>query len=116
MEQTLKDYMEDCSDEKQFQFQIRCEHCGFIWKSKPILFSHANVIPQTEGKRIIYQTLYQREKAAAYDSAVKEAQEVFSRCPICKRLVCDKCFLLCDEIEMCIECAVRLKETGIPVA
>lgn len=116
MEQTLKDYIEDCSSERQFQFQIRCELCGFIWKSRPISFSYADVIPQTEGKRVIYQTLYQREKAAAYSIAVKEAREVFSLCPICNQLVCDKCFLLCDEIEMCRDCAVRLQETGIPVA
>lgn len=116
MEQALKDYLKDCSNEKQFQFQICCEQCGFLWKSKPIIFSHADVIPQTESKRIIYQALYQREKAAAYDIALKEAREVFSRCPICERLVCDKCFLLCDEIEMCKECAVKLQETGVPVA
>lgn len=116
MEQALKDYMEDCSNERQFQFQIRCELCGSIWKSKPIAFSHADVIPKTEGKRVIYQALYQREKAAAYDIAVKEAREVFSRCPICKHLVCDQCFFLCDEIEMCKNCAVELQETGIPVA
>jgi len=116
LEQVLKDYLEDCSTEKQFQFQIRCEVCGSIWKSKPVIFSCADVIPQTEGKRVIYQTLYQREKTAAYELALKEAREVFSRCPICKRIVCDQCFLLCDEIEMCKDCAVKLQETGIPVA
>lgn len=116
MKQILRIYLQDCSSETQFQFQIRCENCGNIWKSKSIGFSHASKTPQTEGKRIIYQALYQREKAAAYEFAVKEALEVFSRCPICKRLVCDQCFLLCDEIEMCNACAIKLKETGIPVA
>ena len=116
MNQDLKSYLEDCSTEREFQFDIRCEACGKIWKSKIIPFSHADIQPLTEGKRIIYETLYRREKADALERAVKEAREIFSCCPICNRLVCDQCFLLCDEIEMCRDCAARLQETGIPVA
>lgn len=115
MKQNLEKYLKDCSTPKEFQFLIRCESCGSIWKSKPILFSYADVNPVTEGKRIIYQTLYKREKETALELAVNEAREVFSLCPICSRLVCDCCFLLCDEIEMCNDCASKLQEPGIPV-
>ena len=116
MDQVLKDYLEDCSTETYFQFQIRCESCGEVWKSRPVVFSYASVTPKTDGKRVIYQAIYQREIAAAYELAIKEAREIFSRCPICRHLVCDKCFLLCEEIEMCKDCAVKLQEEGIPVA
>lgn len=115
MKQNIDEYLEDCSTQKEFQYQIRCESCGKIWKSKSRLFSQACITPSTEGKRIIYQTLYQREKAEAFSLAAKEAKEVFSRCPICGHLVCDNCFLLCEEIEMCRDCAARLNETGTPV-
>jgi len=67
------------------------------------------------GKRIIYKTLYHREKAEAFSLAAQEAKEVFSRCPICGHLVCDDCFMLCEEIEMCRDCAERLNERGTPV-
>ena len=33
-----------------------------------------------------------------------------------KRLVCDACFLICDEMDLCRECAGRMKEPGEPVA
>lgn len=48
--------------------------------------------------------------------AVKEAEKVFNLCPICNRIVCDYCFLICDDIDLCSSCASRLKETGSPVA
>ena len=40
----------------------------------------------------------------------------FSQCPVCRRLVCDACFLICDEMDLCRECAARMKEPGEPVA
>ena len=35
---------------------------------------------------------------------------------VTKRLVCDACFLICDEMDLCRECAARMKEPGEPVA
>lgn len=29
--------------------------------------------------------------------------------------ICDRCFLICDEIEMCSACAERLHQSGKPV-
>ena len=36
-------------------------------------------------------------------------------CPICKRLVCDHCFLICDDLDMCVQCAAKLNEKGTVV-
>ena len=36
-------------------------------------------------------------------------------CPICKRLVCDHCFLICDDLDMCVQCATKLNEKGTVV-
>lgn len=115
VKQEIMEYLEDCSEEGMFQYRIRCENCGKLWYSGKKKFSHAHIVPKTEGKRIIYQTLYQREQKEAFLQAAQEAREVFSCCPICGHLVCDACFLLCDEIEMCSSCAARLEEEGIPV-
>lgn len=116
MKQDIAYYLEDCSTQKSFQWSIRCELCGGIWKSKKISFSLAGTKPLTEGKRVIYQTLYEREKEQAMEHAMKEARESFSLCPVCHRIVCDHCFLMCEEIEICSECAENLQETGMPVA
>ena len=48
-------------------------------------------------------------------AAGQEGKERFSVCPICRRLICDSCFLICEEMDMCRACAKRLKEDGEPV-
>ncbi|MDY3221775.1 MAG: hypothetical protein SOX11_01355 [Lachnospiraceae bacterium] len=70
-------------------------------------FSRARVTPLSEGKRVIFDVLYKKEK--------EEAGMVFNKCPICSRLVCDRCFLVCDELDMCVSCAHYLQEQGEPV-
>ena len=103
-------------DRGKFQFSLRRAVCGSLWKSRPAYFSKAEVPPENEGKRVIFQTLYQRELEDAWERAVTEALEHFSRCPICKRLVCDRCFLLGEDIDLCADRAVRSQENGEPVA
>ena len=47
--------------------------------------------------------------------ALNQAKEIFNICPICKRLVCDHCFLICDDLDMCVQCAAILNEKGTVV-
>lgn len=115
MSHIAKEILQDCSTPDEFIFSLRCAECGGIWKSKSVRFSRAGVIPKTEGKRVIFETLYRQEKANALLWAVKEAEDAFSQCPICRRLVCDHCFLICDELDMCVSCAKGLQEPGAPV-
>lgn len=113
--QIITELLHDCSTQNEFIFSLRCAECGSVWKSKPIRFSKAKVTPKTEGKRVIFDTLYKREKAAALELAIQKASELFSQCPICRRWVCDHCFLICEELDMCVSCAHHLKENGSPV-
>ena len=115
MKQLLDQALVDCSTQSEFCFSLQCVECKKIWRSKSIFFSKAGVDPPTEEKRIIYRTLYQREKARARENALKEALEKFNFCPICQQLVCDHCFLICSDLDMCCRCAERLKEDGEPV-
>lgn len=116
MKQLLEQALVDCSTERAFCYSLQCGQCGEIWKSKPIAFSKAGDSPSTEEKRIVYEAMYQRERAWAKMLAVKQALEHFNLCPICKRLVCDHCFLICSDLDMCCGCAGRLKERGEPVS
>ena len=43
---------------------------------------------------------------------LKALEEHFNICPICQRIVCDDCFLICDDIDMCKSCAEMLEEEG----
>ncbi len=116
MKKLLEEHIRDFSDDKSFRFEITCEECGRAFSNGVFHFSKAGVAPPTEEKRIIYEALYRREKHKAMQSAILYAGEHFSRCPICGRLICDDCFLICEDLEMCRSCAARLKEQGTPVS
>ena len=116
MRRTIKAIIKDASTGEKFQFSLRRAVCGSLWKGWSAYFSKAEVPPENEGTRVIFQTLYQRELEDAWERAVTEALEHFSRCPICKRLVCDRCFLLGEDIDLCADRAVRSQENGEPVA
>ena len=111
----LPDQMLDNSSQEEFRFSILCAECGEPVCSVPVRFSKAGIMPATDGKHIVYSALYEREKESARRQAVKSIGEHFSLCPICGRLVCDRCFLVCDDLDMCAACAGRLKEDGEPV-
>lgn len=111
-----KDLLKDCSTQEEFRFSLRCAECGEVWESRPVRFSRAGVTPPSEGKRVIFDALYQREREMALQRAAEEAGKAFNQCPICRRLVCDRCFLVCDELDICAACARHLQEQGEPVA
>ena len=116
MKRVVKEAMGDCSTVEEFRFLVRCQECGGIWHSSPIRFSKAGAEPESEGMRTILRTLYEREREAAREMAAAEAAEVFNYCPVCGRLVCDRCFLICEDLDLCIACAKALQVRGDVVA
>lgn len=116
MRQMIRDAMEDRSSPEAFRFSLNCAVCGVTWISRTSRFSKAGVTPESEGKQIIFQKLYEREWQAARERAVTDAMETFSLCPICGRLVCDCCFVLGEDIDLCTDCARALQENGRTVA
>ncbi len=112
MQRTLQDLLADCSTERGFQFSITCEVCGGVWKSRTVPFSKARVSPATAGKKVVYETLYRREKEEARRQAWRAGERRFSRCPICQRWVCDRCFMVCEDLDMCTQCAEKLDVRG----
>ena len=101
---------------EEFRFLVRCQECGGIWHCTPIRFSKAGAEPESEGMRTIFRTLYEREREAAREKAAAEAAEIFNYCPVCGRLVCDRCFLICEDLDLCIACAKALQVRGDVVA
>ena len=107
--------LENLSTREVFLFRITCAACGTPYGGKSVRFSKAGITPPTEGKRIIFDTLYEQEFRDARQASVREATEHLNYCPICKRLVCNRCFLICEDLDMCKQCAAQLEETGSPV-
>ena len=116
MKRVVKEAMGDCSTVEEFRFLVRCQECGGIWHSSPIRFSKAGAEPELEGMRTILRTLYEREREAAREMAAAEAAEIFNYCPVCGRLVCDRCFLICEDLDLCIACAKASQVRGAVVA
>ncbi len=116
MKQILKNYIVDKSTDICFKFSVICEECGEEWKSLPVTFSKSSQTPANESKRIIYNAIYRREKAEALNRALEEAENFFNLCPIYKRFVCNDCFLICEDLDMCKTCANYLREQGEVVA
>ena len=107
--------LEDLSSRDVFLFRASCGECGKEYGSKAVHFSKAGIVPETKGKKIIYETMREQEFNSARASAIRDAADNLNYCPICKRLVCDRCFLICDDLDMCRQCAEQLEETGSPV-
>ena len=115
MKKLIERMLENLSTRDVFLFRIACGACGKEYGNKPMRFSKAEVIPQTPKKAALYEILYAQELQTARLSAVRDAAEHLNYCPICKRLVCNRCFLICEDLDMCKQCASAMEETGTPV-
>ena len=115
MKQLIESILENLSTKEVFLFRIICAGCGAEYANKPARFSKAGVTPASQGKKTIYDALYEQEFRAARQTALRIGAEHMNYCPICKRLVCNQCFLICDDLDMCRHCAEALQEKGNPV-
>ena len=115
MKKLVEMMLENLSTREVFLFRIACGVCGTEYAGKPVKFSKAGITPQSQGKKILYDACYEQEFRDARQSAIRDAAEHLNLCPICKRLVCNRCFLICDDLDMCKQCAANLEETGSPV-
>jgi len=111
----VESILEDLSSKDYFLFQVSCTSCHTEYGNKPIRFSKAGIPPTTPSQKIIYDALYEQECSMARQTAIRNALEQMNYCPICKRLVCNQCFLICDDLDMCRQCAAELKQQGQPV-
>ena len=115
MKKLVELMLENLSTREVFLFRIACGACGREYAGKQIRFSKAGITPKTQSKRIIYDACYEQELQDARQAAVRYAAENLNYCPICKRLVCNRCFLICEDLDMCKQCAAHLQEVGSPV-
>ena len=116
MKKLVEMALENISTKEVFLFRISCAVCGLYYGNKPRRFTKAGVAPPTPDKQVIYEALYEQELRDARNIAIYTAAEHMNHCPICKRLVCNQCFLICDELDICKQCAAALEQKGQPVA
>jgi hypothetical protein len=114
MRDIIDELIEDDSNREAgiIHFIVRCKACDEIWSSRTTRFSMAGKPAENKNKEIVYDAMWQKEWGIERNNALDEAAKHFNLCPICKRLSCEKCFRICDTIDMCASCAQRLGETG----
>ena len=115
MRKLVEAVLENASSKEFFLFRVTCGSCGSEYGNKPMRFSKADTPPTTLSRQILYDALYEQEYQAARQVAIRNAAEHMNYCPICKRLVCNQCFLICDDLDMCRQCAANLEQQGKPV-
>ena len=115
MKALVEAILENLSTKEVFLFRVACASCGAEYGNKPKRFSKAGVAATSQNKQIILDALYEQEFRSARQTAIRSAAEDMNYCPICKRLVCNQCFLICDDLDMCHQCAAALEQTGAPV-
>ena len=115
MRKLVDHILEDLSTRDAFLFRVRCGSCGQAYSNRPVPFTKAGVTPGSAEKQILFGVIYDQEHKAARSAAIRSMAEHFNLCPVCKRLVCNRCFLICDELDMCRQCASDLHEKGTPV-
>ena len=107
--------LENLSTKEVFLFRVTCGSCDTEYGNRPIRFSKSEIPVTTPSKQIIYDALYEQEFREARRIAIRNAAEHMNYCPICKRLVCNQCFLICDDLDLCRQCAADLEQQGNPV-
>lgn len=115
LKQLVEAVLEDQSTAEVFLFRGRCGCCGGEYGNRPRYFSKAGVAPENQNRRIIFDALYWQELRQARQFAIRAAAEQMNYCPICRRLVCNGCFLICEDLDMCRDCARRLGQSGSSV-
>jgi hypothetical protein len=89
--------MRDDSGCGVFRFTFFCDICEKPWMSEPI---------RSQDKACGADRLMDHNNA--YERANKEAMRYFNRCPVCKRWVCDDCFLILPLRDVCMVCARQI--------
>lgn len=115
MRKLVDHILEDLSTRDAFLFRIRCGSCGGSQSNRPVRFSKAGIHPATPEKQILFDAIYDQEYRSARSSAVRSIAAHFNYCPICKGIVCNRCFVICEDLDMCSSCARKLQEPGVPV-
>ena len=115
MRRLVEAELKDLSTKEIFIFRVSCSNCGQEYGNRPARFSKAGILPQTPGMQILYEALYEQEFRDAKNASIRSAAEHMNYCPICKKLVCNQCFLICEDLDMCKQCAATLQQQGQPV-
>jgi hypothetical protein len=95
----------DESKEGEYCFTFYCDICGRAHQSPR--YHSASADYADPGTR-------KAEYEDAYARANSEMVKKFNRCPVCQRVVCDECYDIMDDINMCKACHQQAEADAWP--
>ena len=105
MLKTITKKFRDRSTDRFFKFSFYCDRCGAKWTSDPYFFEHGFSERLTEDEKKARDILYKVDHDAAFERANLEARLKFNHCDSCGRVVCDECFAIEEDEDLCKDCA-----------
>ena len=105
MLKTLTKKIIDRSTDEFFKFEFHCDRCGVGWESETYYFEHGFLDKLTEGEQRAKNIMWKVEHDAALERANLEARLRFNQCNSCGRIICDECFAIEEERDLCLDCA-----------
>ncbi len=105
MLKTITKRVRDRSTDRFFKFSFYCDRCGKEWTSDPYYFENAFSSSPTEGEKRARDIMWRTDHDAAFERANLEARLRFDQCDACGRRVCDECFAMEEDDDLCVDCA-----------
>ena len=112
MLKTITKQFRDRSTERFFQFSFYCDRCGREWTSEQYPFVHGFPEELSEDERRAKEILWRIDHDAAFERANLEARLRFNSCKACGKIVCDGCFAVWEEEDLCVDCAAQARGAG----
>ncbi len=105
MLKTVTKKVKDRSTDRFFKFSFYCVRCGKEWTSDPYYFENCFSDNLSESERRAKDIMWRTDHDAAFERANLEARLRFDQCNSCRRNVCDECFAMEEEDDLCVDCA-----------
>ena len=105
MLKTITKNYRDRSTDSFFKFSFHCDRCGKEWTSEEYPFVHGFGEKLSENEKRAKEILWRSDHDAAFERANLEARLRFNVCKTCMEAVCDECFAMEEDEEICINCA-----------
>lgn len=107
MLKTITKRIRDKSTDRFFKFSFYCDRCGKEWTSEEYPFVHGFSEKLTDDEKRAKEILFRVDHDAAFERANLDARLRFNHCETCGSIVCDECFAMEEEEELCLDCAKR---------
>ncbi len=105
MLKAITNKIRDKSTDRFFKFSFYCDRCEKEWTSEEYPFVHSFSDELTDDEQRAKEILWRIDHDVALERANLEARLQFNYCKTCGGIVCDECFAMEEDEDLCQDCA-----------